>query len=322
MTKTNSDPTVLLGELSALLRLTRTEAQIARIRIGQARREEISRELADNAREADSRAGKLQTAIRRLGGVPDVVSDAVGRVAAITKSTLEQGQPLSEGLLSDLALEHQLHDRATFARVLAEAQSQSSVAALMSQLEDDHKQTIAWITVRLAEVAQGGPAALAPTPAQLAVGVVTRAAMLPSRQSAALVNKAVNLIQRGRDSAVVAADTTRERVGRTAKATSDVMSVSRDAALARAEQVAPYAGLRKAAHGARENLGTIEPRDLPIKNYEALSVQKAVKAIRALRSADDIRVVLRFEQAHKARKGVSTAAQKQISDLAAESVNA
>jgi hypothetical protein len=35
-----------------------------------------------------------------------------------------------------------------------------------------------------------------------------------------------------------------------------------------------------------------------------------------------VRVVLQFEQAHKARKGVSTAAQKQITELAEQSVDA
>lgn len=323
MTKTSTDPApLLLSELSVLLRLTRTEAQIARVRISQAQRAEIRGELAENAREADARAGRLQTAIRSLGGVPDVVSDAVGRVAAMTKTAFEQGQPLSEALLSDLALEHQLHDRAMFARVLAESLGRTRLVALLRQLEEAHIETIEWINVRLAEVAQGGPAALAPTPAQAAVGAVARAAMLPSRQGAALVNRAVDLVQRGRDSAVEATEAAREGVEKTARATSDVVAVSRDAALARAEEVAPYAGIRRAVHGTRETLGTIEPRDLPIKNYQALSVEQAVKAIKRLRNADDIRVVLSYEQAHKARKGVVTAGQKQISDLAAESVNA
>ena len=322
MTTTSPDPTALLAELSTLLRLTRTEAQIARVRTSQAQRAEIRRELADNAREAAGRASRLHTAIRRLGGVPDVVSDALGRVAALTKTALEQGQPLSEGLLSDLALEHQLHDRAMFARILAEAQGRSGLVTLLRQLEDAHAETVEWIKVRLAEVAQGGPAALAPTAAQIAVGAVTRAAMRPPRQGAALVNRAVNLMQRGRNSAVEATDAAKEGVAKTAQATGEVMLVGRDAALARAEEVAPYSGMRKAAHGARENLGTIEPADLPIKNYEALSVTEAAKALKRLRSVDDVRVVLTYERAHKARKGVSTAAQKRISELATESVNA
>jgi len=343
-TTTFSDSTTLLAELAALLRLTRTEAQIARVRVSQARRDEIRRELSDNARAADARATQIQATIRRLGGAPEVFADAVGRVAAMTKATLEQGQPFSEGLLGDLALEHQLRDRAVFTRVLAEAQDEPSVVTLMRTLEQAHTDTIEWIVVRLAEVAQGGPAALAPTPAQAAVSTLTRIALLPSRQSVALFNQAVNLLQRGRHTAEQAVETTRETVQATAKATRDkatetaqvtrdkvqdtttatgeVFIAGRDAALARAEEVAPSADVRQAVHKTRADLGTIEADDLPIKAYQDLNADAAVDAIGALDTAEDVRVVLQFEQAHKARKGVSTAAQKQITELAEQSVDA
>ena len=316
-----SDSTTLLGELAVLLRLTRTEAQIARARISQARSEEIRRELADNARQADAHAARIQAAIRRLGGAPDVFADAVGRVAAIAKATFEQGQPFSEGLLGDLALEHQLRDRAVFTRVLAEAQDQPAVVTLMHQLEEDHTETIAWITVRLGEVAQGGPTALSPTPAQAAVSAATRIALLPSRQSAALFNKAVNLVQRSRDSAEHAVQTTRKKVKKTTKATIEVVEAGRDAALARAEEVAPSADIRRAAHETREDLGTIEARDLPLKDYENLSVASATKAIEELDNAKDVRLVLRFEQAHQNRKGVTSVAQQRMTEFAKQSVH-
>lgn len=322
MTKTLSDSTTVLAELAVLLRLTRTEAQVARVRTSQARSEETRRELADNARQADARAARLQATIRRLGGAPDVFADAFGRVAAITKATLEQGQPFSEGLLGDLALEHQLRDRAVFTRVLAEAQDESAVVTLMHQLEQAHTETIAWITVRLGEVAQGGPSALSPTPVQVAVSTATRIALLPSRQSAALFNQAVNLVQRGRTSAEQAVDTTSKKAKKTTKATRQVVEAGRDAALARAEEVAPSADVRDAAHETRENLGTIEAHDLPVKAYDNLSGASAIKAVKALGDAEDVRLVLRFEHAHKNRKGVSAAAQKRMTDLADQSVNA
>lgn len=322
MTKTLSDSTTLLGELSALLRLTRAEAQIARVRISQSRREEVRSELADNAREADVRADRIQATIRRLGGVPDVFADAVGRVTALTKATLEQWQPFSEGLLGDLALENHLRDRAVFTRVLAEAQDEPTVAALMRQLERAHNETIEWITVRLAEVAQGGPAALSPTPAQAAVGTVTRIALLPSRQTAALINKAVNLVQRGRGKAEEAVATTRDAVAETASTAGEVIGAGRDAALARTEEIAPYAGVRAAAHEVRENLGTIEAGDLAVAGYEDLSGSAAAKAINGLDDADEVRVVLRFERAHKNRKGVVVAAERRMTKLAEESINA
>ena len=321
MMRTFSESTTVLAELAVLLRLTRTEAQIARARISQARSEEIRRELAEKARQAEARAARIQTAIRRLGGAPDVFSDAVGRVAAIAKATFEQGQPFSESLLGDLALEHQLHDRAVFTRVLAETQDAPAIVTLMRQLEEAHTERIAWLTVRLGEVAQGGPVALSPTPAQAAVSAATRIALMPTRQSATLVNKAVNLVQRSRDSAEHAVQTTREKVEQTTKATIEVVEAGRDAALARAEEVAPSADVRRAAHETREDLGTIEARDLPIKDYEHLSGAAAIKAIKELDNAKDVRLVLRFEQAHQNRKGVTTAAQQRMTDFARQSVN-
>lgn len=322
MMNTLTDSPSVLAELVVLLRLTRSEAQIARVRKSQARTDKIRRELADNARQADARSARIQATIRRLGGAPDVLADAVGRMAALTKATFEQGQPFSEGLLGDLALEHQLRDRAVFTRVLAEAQNQPAVVTLMNQLEKSHTETIEWITVRLGELAQGGPVALAPTPAQVAVSTATRLMLLPTRQSAALFNKAVNLVQRGRGSAEQAVASTRERVEKTTKAAVEVVEAGRDAALERAEDVAPSAETRKAAHQTRAELGTIEASDLPVRDYDDLTVISASKAIKDLDDAEDVRLVLRFEQAHQDRKGVTTAAQQRITELAEQSVNA
>lgn len=284
--------------------------------------EEVRRELAENARQADARAARIQRTIRRLGGAPDVFGDAVGRVAAMTKATFEQGQPFSEALLADLALEHQLRDRAVFTRVMAQAQGETAVVTLMHQLEEAHSETIGWIAVRLAEVAQGGPTALSPTPTQAVVSTATRIALLPSRQVAALFNKAINLVQRSRDTAEQAVQTTSKKVKSTTRATSEVVVAGRDAALARAEEVAQSGNIRKAAHETREDLGTTEARDLPIKGYDDMTGDSAIKAIKALPKAEDVRLVLRFEQAHQNRKGVSTAAQQRMSDFAEQSVYA
>lgn len=322
MDKRSADINAIVTELTALLRLTRTEAQIARVRTAQARREEIRLELRENARKADQRAARLQAAIRRLGGVPDVFADAVGRVAALTKATVEQGQPFSEGLLGDLALEHQLRDRAVFTRVLAEAQDERAVVELMDDLELAHTRTIEWITVRLGEVAQGGPLALAPTPTQAAAGTVARLALMPTRRSAALLNRVVDLLQRGGTKVEEGVGTTVDGLEDAAEATGEVVGAARDAALARAEEVAPSAELRRAARETREDLGTIEAGDLPVDSYDDLTVGQAVRAIERLEDAEDVRVVLRYEQAHKDRKGVFTAARKRMTELAEESVTA
>jgi bacterioferritin (cytochrome b1) len=322
MTRSSTDQNALINELVAILRLTRAEAQVARIRLSQARREEIRRELEDNAAEADARATRIQDALRQLGGAPDVLAETVGRVTALTKATSEQVQPFSEGLLGDLTLEHQLRDRVVFARVLAEALDESDVVDLMSDLEDAHTETIDWIRVRLAELAQGGPVALAPTPTQAAVGAVVRFATLPSRQSARLFNRAADALQQGGASVKQAFGSTVERVRETADATEEVVNAGRDAAVKRAEEVAPSADVRKAARKTREDLGTIDAEDLPVKDFETLSGQAAISAINEIEDAEDVRVVLRYEQAHKDRKGVTNAAQKRLTELADESVTA
>lgn len=322
MTRSSTDSTALLNELVALLRLTRTEANIARTRVAQARRDEIRTELEDNAREADARAARLQDALRRLGGAPDVFAGTVGRVAALTKVTAEQVQPFSEGLLSDLALEHQLRDRVVFTRVLAEALDESDIVDLMHDLEEAHTETVEWIRVRLAELAQGGPVALAPTPAQAVVGAVARLATLPTRQSAALFNRAADVLHRSRVSVQETLNSTVDKARETAEATEEVVSAGRDAAVKRAEEVAPSADVRKAARQTREDLGTVDADDLPVKDYDDLSGQDAITEINGLDDADELRVVLRYEQAHKDRKGVSTAAQKRLTELADDSVSA
>ena len=322
MTQSTATSLALQNELVALHRLTRTEAQVARVRVSQARREEIRRELEDNASEADARSARIQLALRQLGGTPDVFGDTVGRVAALTKVTAEQTQPLSEGLLSDLALEHQLRDRVVFARVLAEAADESDVVSLTRDLEKAHTETIEWIRLRLAEVAQGGPVALAPTPTQAAVGALARFATLPSRRGAAIVNKTADLIARGRASVQQAADTTVDSVRDTAEATEEVVVAGRDAALSRAEQVAPSATARKAAHRTRQGLGVIDAADLPVTGYEQLTNAEANEAISDLADAEQVRIVQRFEEAHKNRKRVLNTAQKRLTELAKESVTA
>jgi hypothetical protein len=321
MTRSTTDSHSLVNELIALLRLTKVEAQVARSRVSQARREEIRRELEDNASEADARAARLQAAVRRLGGAPDVLADTVGRMTALTKVTAEQVQPFSEGLLGDLGLEHQLRDRVIFTRVLAEALDESDVVDLMHDLEEAHTETIEWIRVRLAELAQGGPVALAPTPAQAAVGAVARFATLPSRQSAAVFNRAFDALRRGRVSAQEKLSSTVDKARQSAEAAEDVVSAGRDAAVKRAEEVAPFAEVRKAARKTREDLGTVDADDLPIEDYDRLSAQDATNEINGLDDAQQLRVVLAYEQAHKNRKGVSTAAQKRLTALADDSIS-
>src|SRR3712207_7832926 len=66
-------------------------------------------------------------------------------------TTLFRSEPIDEALLQDLQLEHQLLDRATYLKVLAEAAEQPEVKALAERLIGAHSATVEWLTVVLAE---------------------------------------------------------------------------------------------------------------------------------------------------------------------------
>ena len=115
-----TDNAKIINQLRALVLLTQTEEQVARTRVSQARTEAVRRELTQNADHAAERTRAITDQLRALGGVPDVVTPALGRLSAVLKAGFEQVEPLEEALLQDLSLEHQLHDRATYLKVLAE----------------------------------------------------------------------------------------------------------------------------------------------------------------------------------------------------------
>ena len=182
----------LIVQLDALSQLTRTEAQIARVRVTQARTDAVRRELRENAGNADRRAARIAAQLRLLDAVPDVVSPALGRVLALVKATVDQVQPIDEALLGDLTLEHQLRDRARYVRVLAERAGLFEVQNLADDLVAAHSETIDWLTTVLAEEALGGPSALVPTPLQRVAGGVVQAFTFPTRIAVRGAKRAVN----------------------------------------------------------------------------------------------------------------------------------
>src|ERR671938_165783 len=155
-----TDNTKIINQLRALVLLSQTEEQIARTRVGQARTDAVRRELNQNADHAAERTRAITEELRALGGVPDAVTPAIGRLSAVLKATFEQAEPLEEALLQDLQLEHQLLDRATYLKVLAEKSELPKVRQLAERLITAHEATVEWLTVVLAEEALGGPAAL------------------------------------------------------------------------------------------------------------------------------------------------------------------
>ena len=310
-------------QLRALLQLTQTEAQIAQVRVGQARTDAVRRELTQNSKNAEQRSKLIGDALRELGGYPDVVTPVVGRVGAFVKSSLEQVEPLAEALLQDLQLEHALLDRSRYLKVLATAGEQSKVVKLAERLVAAHTATIEWLTTVLAEDALGGPAALASTPLQRAAGATSRVVNLPTRVAVQGVNRYVHTVTRTAESARNRVSVLGERAAGFADGAREVLTSGRDASLQRAERVAKRDGNRdtaEAVHETRRNIGALEASELPIKNYENLSTADAIAAVKKLTKVEDVRAVIAYEEAHKARSSVVSAAQTRVAAIAKEVV--
>ncbi|MDP9427774.1 MAG: ferritin-like domain-containing protein [Actinomycetota bacterium] len=318
-----TDNAKIINQLRALVLLTQTEEQVARTRVAQARTEAVRRELTENADHAAERTRAITDQLRALGGVPDVVTPVVGRLSAVLKAGFEQAASLEEALLTDLSLEHQLHDRATYLKVLAEQAELPKVGALAERLITAHSATIEWITVVLAEEAMGGPAALRPTPIQRVAGTAARAANAPVRFVANRVNEAVDTVHQRREQANEKLGEAAGRANQFTDAVRETLTVGRSAALRRAERIARREGNKDAANAAkaaREELGDVSADELPIKGYDSLSTQDAIKAVKGLTTAHDVRVIIRYEETHKNRTSVVNAAQTQVAALAKEAV--
>ncbi|NCL75851.1 ferritin-like domain-containing protein [Rhodococcus sp. YH1] len=317
MTKT--DTATLLTQLRALLDLTNTEIQVAETRIPQARTDAVRRELTENAANGRARAEAIERTIRELGGLPDVIGPFVGRAAAAVKAMAEQAQPFDEALLGDLALEHQLLDRARYLKALATAAQAPAVVGLADRLITAHSATVEWLTTVLAEDALGGPAALRRTPLQAAAGAAVRIVNLPVTWSA-----------RGIDRAIDATRSTRPALGallaRGAHAgdvATKTLTASRDAALETAERVTRREGAdgtARAIHTARSATGILTAEELPIPDYDNLNVSQAVAAVKELTEPADVRAIVAYEEAHKNRHGVVSAAQTRLAAIAQEVV--
>ena len=318
-----SHNTKIVNQLRALVLLTQTEEQVARTRISQARTEAVRRELTQNADNAATRSLEITEALRTAGGVPDVVTPAIGRLSAVLKATFEQAAPLEEALLTDLQLEHQLLDRATYLKVLADQAEETKVRQLAEKLITAHEATVEWLTVVLAEEALGGPAALVATPVQKVAGGVVRAVNAPVRFWANTVNTTVDTVKQAGEQTSERFTAVTQRASALTDAVRETLAAGRGASLKRAEQVADREGNKdaaKAARAAREELGDVSASELPIKNFDNLTVADAIKAIKGLKTPNDLHVVIHYEEAHKNRSNVASAAQTQLAALAKDAV--
>jgi len=314
-----SEFTTLIAQLRAVLELTHTEVQIAETRIAQARTEAVEKELTQNARHGRERALTIEAAIRELGGFPDVVGPLIGRAAAVFKALAEQAQPFDEALLGDLALEHELLDRARYVKALAVTAQRKDVQDLADKLITAHSATVEWLTTVLAEDALGGPAALRRSPTQAAAGIAVKLANLPLTWSARRLDRVIDALRNAQPAIEGLADRGAQARDVAAKA----FTASRDAALETAEKVTRDAGAQDAAdvlHSLRSATGTVQADELPIAEYDELNVSQAVAAVKDLEDPSDLRVVIAYEEQHKNRQGVVSAAQVRVADIAREVV--
>ena len=196
------------------------------------------------------------------------------------------------------------------------------VQNLADDLVAAHSETIDWLTTVLAEEALGGPSALVPTPLQRVAGGVVQAFTFPTRIAVRGAKRAVNTAYlRGEQ----ARETVEEFAGTVVKigsGTREVASVGRKAMLQRAERVAEREGADATAdalHGTRAELGALKAAELPIKHYEEMTAQESIAALRKLSDPDELNAMIRFEESHKKRSGVISAAQTRYAAIAKDS---
>ncbi len=227
---------MLVNELQNLLRLTAFEQTIAAVRRGQAATTSIAEELRANYAKSVERSQLLQDAVRQVGGVPDVVGSALSKAAAFLQTQVNQVQTLQGALLGDLALEHQLRERARYARTLAESLGYPQLIPVLERLDVAHTATIEWLEARLTEVGRTGTSALEATPVQALVGATRKVALLPFGVFAATVNRGTGLLRRGASTATdavtsaagSAAETAREGVQTAARTAGEVAETAVD----------------------------------------------------------------------------------------------
>jgi hypothetical protein len=310
------------------------------VRRVQARSTDIAEELAANAEKSGERLALLAGAVKQVGGVPDVVGPLLGKASAFLTTQLNQVQTLQGALLGDLALEHQLRERARYARTLAESLGLTQVIPVLDRLELAHTATIDWLETRLGEVARTGTSALEATPVQAAVSAARRALGTPLALATIGVNRASGLVQRFGGKAVEEVQETAETVvdagatvvsnakikreGRTLPSEAGAGDAEADAgAEATADDVYPTEGSVEVAvdeFGAvgslTDNTG-VEPDGThpPFPGYDKLSGDSVIRHVGESTDLPDLQVLLAYEEAHKNRKGVVQAVEARLAAL-------
>lgn len=314
-----TDTTTLITNLRTVLELTSTEIQIAEFRTSQARTDAVHEELTKNAENARARAAVIEATIRDLGGSPTIFGPFLGRAAALVKALTEQAEPFAEALLGDLALEHLLVDRARYLKSLAVSAGNTQVQDLADSLIEAHSATVTWLTTVLAEDALGGPAALRRTPIQAAAGAAVKLANLPGILATRAFDRLLTTVRSTRP----AIDDVLSKGSEAGEIAAKTLAASRDAALSAAEKVSRREGadeIADALHNLRGNAGVLQADELPITGYDELNVNDAVAAVKELDEPSHIREIVAYEEFHKNRQRVVSAAQARLSTIAQEVV--
>ena len=174
--------------------------------------------------------------------------------------------------------------------MVAEEQGATQARRVLERLERAHTETIEWLLVRLGEVAVGGPPALRPSPVQMAVGAGQRLSVMPVMGTAQVVNRSLDAAGRLRRQLGDTISTNVDRTRQLIDAAGEIWTAGRDASLERTEEIAERRGDRGAAcrvRQTRRDLGALDASELPIRNYDSLTVDAAVGRIERLREADD-----------------------------------
>ena len=311
---------MLLSELQDLLRLTAFEQTIATVRRVQAASTPVAEELKANAEKARERQKLLSDAVRQAGGVPDVVGAALGKAGAFVQTQLNQVQTLQGALLGDLALEHELRERARYARTLAETLGYNQVLPVLDRLETAHSATIEWLEARLGEVGRTGTSAIEATPVQAAVTVARRVVGAPFGLLAGGVNRASTLVRRSAGSAVAtvaqAADAAADRASDAASRVAEDAVSTVESVTSSVEDAASTAadGVSEAAERVLD-LTDVDESHEPFPAYSKLSGDSVMRHAADSEDVEHLREILAFEQAHKARKGVVQAVEARLQEL-------
>jgi hypothetical protein len=289
-----TDTATLITQLRVLAQLTRAEAQVARSRVAQASTDVVRDDLRRNAAEADARAARIGGLLHDLGALPDPVTPLLGRVAALVRGAMEQAQPLDEALLGDLALEHQLRDRARYVAALAEAAELPAGQELARDLEAAHTETVRWLTGILADLA-GGRAPFQASPLQRVAAQVTRAANTPARTTLG-------------GAATTVSHTVERTLGTVAGAGKEVKETA-----GQLTRHLPGVGAPDASVDGTDD-GPTAPS---IPDFADLPAHAAIAALRTLDDPRAVAAMLEFEQQHDDRPGVVAAARLRSAALGA-----